>query len=153
VGRRQQDFEMTASCEVDFEPQAGNEEAGLSVFLTARHHYDLAVTVRDGRRCAALKKAVGDMQMEYPPLELEPGPATLSATCDGLMYTFFVQQGDAKAQTIGYGLARLVSPEAATINSFGTWTGVYLALYATGNGEACAAPADFGWFRYSLEGR
>jgi alpha-N-arabinofuranosidase len=31
----------------------------------------------------------------------------------------------------------------------GGFTGVYLALYATGGGVACRGPADFDWFDYA----
>jgi alpha-N-arabinofuranosidase len=30
----------------------------------------------------------------------------------------------------------------------GGFTGVYLAMYASGNGAPCTAPADFDWFDY-----
>jgi len=30
----------------------------------------------------------------------------------------------------------------------GGYIGVYFALYATGNGQQCAAPANFDWFEY-----
>ncbi len=30
----------------------------------------------------------------------------------------------------------------------GSFTGVYLGMYATGNGKASSAPADFDWFEY-----
>ena len=42
--------------------------------------------------------------------------------------------------------ARYLSKEVA-----GGFTGVYLAIYATGNGRACAAPADFDWFDYGVD--
>lgn len=151
VGRRQEDFNVSVSCQVEFEPQGENEEAGLSIFLTARHHYDLAITQRNGQRAAVLKKTVGDLQVESPTVPLQPGGVTLRVRSDGLRYSFSVQQGEGSGQPVGAGLARLVSPEAATITPFGTWTGVYLALYATGNGKPCVTPADFDWFCYEIE--
>lgn len=45
VGRRQQDTLFTYSVEVDFEPTLEEEEAGVSVFLTQNHHYDLGVVL------------------------------------------------------------------------------------------------------------
>ena len=32
----------------------------------------------------------------------------------------------------------------------GKYTGVYLAMYVTGNGRFCSVPADFDWFEYQL---
>jgi alpha-N-arabinofuranosidase len=149
VGRRQEAFEITASTRMEFSPTAENEEAGLSVFLTSRHHYDLAVTLRNGQRCAVLKKAVGDMDLESAPVGLQEGAVTLQVKCDGKQYTFSVEQGGVE-QAVGSGLARFVSPEAVAINTYGTWTGVYLALYASGNGKPCANPADFDGFTVNL---
>ena len=148
LGQRQEDFNFQASCAMDFEPQAENEEASLSVFLTSRHHYDLAVTLRSGQRGAILKKTVGDMQVESGCVPLQPGRVELSVRCDGRQYSFDVRQAGRVALPAGKGLARLVSPEAATSNSYGTWTGVYLALFASGNGKPCRQPADFDWFEY-----
>ncbi|MFW5980931.1 MAG: glycoside hydrolase family 43 protein, partial [Halanaerobiaceae bacterium] len=42
------------------------------------------------------------------------------------------------------GETRYLSSEVA-----GGFTGVYLAMYATGNGEETSVPADFDWFEYS----
>jgi alpha-N-arabinofuranosidase len=41
------------------------------------------------------------------------------------------------------GETRYLSTEVAS-----GFTGVYFAMYATGNGAPCAAPADFDWFEY-----
>lgn len=45
VGRRQQDTLFTYSVAVDFSPMADEEEAGVSVFLTQNHHFDLGVVL------------------------------------------------------------------------------------------------------------
>jgi len=33
----------------------------------------------------------------------------------------------------------------------GFFTGVYVGLYATGNGKACKASADYDWFEYRVD--
>lgn len=45
VGRRQQDTLFTYSVTVGFEPGLQDEEAGVSVFLTQNHHFDLGVVL------------------------------------------------------------------------------------------------------------
>ncbi|GKT44075.1 non-reducing end alpha-L-arabinofuranosidase [Colletotrichum spaethianum] len=45
VGRRQQDTLFTYSVDIDFTPTVAEEEAGVSVFLTQNHHFDLGVVL------------------------------------------------------------------------------------------------------------
>jgi xylan 1,4-beta-xylosidase len=45
---------------------------------------------------------------------------------------------------LGEGETRYLSTEVA-----GGFTGVYLAMYASGNGKPCLGPADFDWFEYA----
>ena len=49
VGRRQQHFHCKASALLTFDPQNDGEEAGLTVFMNERFHYELAITRSDGR--------------------------------------------------------------------------------------------------------
>ena len=51
VGRRQQHFCMRAEVWLDAEPQGLQERAGLTVYHTNEHHYDLAVSCREEKRC------------------------------------------------------------------------------------------------------
>jgi alpha-N-arabinofuranosidase len=46
---------------------------------------------------------------------------------------------------LGEGETRYLSTEVA-----GGFTGVYFAMYATGNGAPCRNAADFDWFDYSV---
>ncbi|TKW57774.1 hypothetical protein CTA1_425 [Colletotrichum tanaceti] len=45
VGRRQQDTLFSYSVDVDFKPTEMEEEAGVSVFLTQNHHFDLGIVL------------------------------------------------------------------------------------------------------------
>lgn len=148
VGRRQEDFNFKASCRLDFHPQAENEEAGITVFMTNEYHYDLSVVQRRGIRCAVLRKRVGDLvQEQATPL---PGsqPVELIVTSDGASYKFSVFC-EGEETTVGAGIAKLISSEiAALANGYPIWTGIYLGLFATGNGTPCKADADFDWFEY-----
>jgi len=48
-----------------------------------------------------------------------------------------------KLKPLGEGETRYLSTEVAS-----GFTGVYLAMYASGNGAPCKHPADFDWFDY-----
>jgi xylan 1,4-beta-xylosidase len=53
--------------------------------------------------------------------------------------------GQAEQQTLATGETRYLATEVA-----GGFTGVYFALYATGNGNASKSPAFFDWFDYHM---
>jgi xylan 1,4-beta-xylosidase len=60
--------------------------------------------------------------------------------------TYVFSYGSSRADTkrLGEGETRYLSTEVA-----GGFTGVYLAMYASGNGAPCQRPADFDWFDYA----
>ncbi len=146
VGRRQQDFKMAASCAVAFQPTASNEEAGLTVFYNWAHHYDLMVTVREDARRVVLRKRVGDMTQEVASEPVDAASVLLRVSSDGVRYAFTYVAGDRVQCELGTGLMRLMCPEVAHENS--AWTGVFIGLFASGNGAGCQNPADFDWFEY-----
>ena len=149
LGRRQDEFQVRAACLLDFAPFAENEEAGLSVFMNSYYHYDLAVSMRGGERCAVVRKSVGDLHQEIVSQPLPPGPVRLSLDTDGIVYRFYCAAEGSEEVLLATGLARLLCAEmAAPLTGSAIWTGIYLGLYASGNGQPCRAPADFDWFEY-----
>ena len=67
----------------------------------------------------------------------------LGVEADPVWYRFYYERPDGERTWFGEGECALLSTETA-----GGFTGVYFAMYATGNGSACAVPAYFDWFRY-----
>lgn len=142
IGRRQQHFNCRAATKVEFEPRAETEEAGLTVYMHANYHYDLAITVRDGRRVVCMRRRVGDITVESC-TDAAPGPLVLELEADTWTYRFRAGSNACEMNIVGTGATKFLSTEVA-----GGFTGVYIGLYATGNGSACASPADFSWFDY-----
>jgi len=70
--------------------------------------------------------------------------AVLAVDAERSQYTFLYGSSERDLQVLGSGETRYLSTEVA-----GGFTGVYFALYATGNGIPCQQPADFDWFRYA----
>ncbi|GAA0791946.1 glycoside hydrolase family 43 protein [Faecalicatena orotica] len=135
VGRRQQHFCMRAEVWVDCNPQSEYENAGLTIFHTNEHHYDLAVTKRNGNRCVILRKRVGDMQTESEPLYLSGhGSIFLRVESDKLEYRFFAGSDERSLSLAGTGRTQLMSTECMPM----TFTGCYVGLFAE---KGCC-----GWF-------
>ena len=144
AGMRQADLDMRASVELVFEPSGDNEEAGFSVFYKNDAHYEIALTRRAGARIILLRKVVGDIcHIETAPNPTKSHSVTLGIDSDKDRYRFYyIENG--KTVEMGGGFTRHVSTEAHVLG----FTGVFLALYASGNGKACTSWARFGAFRY-----
>lgn len=144
VGRRQQHFQCRATTRLDFQPPKTGEEAGLTVFMNDRHHYDLFVTHRGSQRRVIVRKRVGDLIVEAANQTAPEGILLLKITADESAYRFWVGSETTPLQELATGETRYLSSEVA-----GGWTGVYLALFAQGRRHPCSVPADFDWFDYS----
>lgn len=140
VGRRQQHAACEASALLDFAPPGAGEEAGLTVWMNPRHHYDLFVTSVGGARHACVRRRIGELAAVVASRPIGDGPVTLTIRADAQRYTFHCGVGDEAPQELAGGETRYLSTEVA-----GGFTGVFLALYAAGAG---ATPAYIDWFEY-----
>jgi len=144
VGRRQQHFNCTATAELHFDPAGENEHAGITAFMNEKHHYELFVCREGLKRYAVLQIRVGNLLHTAGKTELPEGPVQLSITADPLWYHFEVKpEASDRFITLGKMETRYLSSEVA-----GGFTGVYLGMYATGNGSSSKTPARFDWFEY-----
>ena len=73
------------------------------------------------------------------------GPVTLIVEADEHEYSLSYALDDQPERRLATGSTRYVSTEVC-----GGFTGVYLGMYATGNGRACTVPADFGRLEYTV---
>jgi xylan 1,4-beta-xylosidase len=143
VGRRQQHFDCRTATLLDFGPQRDGEEAGLTALMNERHHYEIAVTRLDGERCVIVRRRIGSLSAIVAREEIDTEPVTLEIKANQDMYTFSYALGEQEARTLAQGETRYLSAEVAR-----TFTGVYFAMYATGNGQVSTSPAFFDWFEY-----
>lgn len=76
-------------------------------------------------------------------LSLKPGPVDLRVTGKKSTFTFSYAQGDDAYTDI-----ETVDSKFLATETVGFFTGVYVGLYASGNGEVSQAYADYDWFEY-----
>jgi len=149
VGRRQTALACNVATRLDFQPQNENEEAGLIVRGNDANHYDFGVTLRDGRRQVFLRTVLGGKTVDTEEFrDADAGDVTLRIAARPQEYEFFYQLGDAAPVSLGTAKTSDLASER-----IGGFTGVYFGMYATGNGTASTAPADFDWFDYEIERR
>jgi len=75
---------------------------------------------------------------------LKPGPVKLVIKGEPAAFTFLYSQGNDPLTEIQKADSHFLSSE-----TIGGFTGLYVGLYATGNGKPCAAAADYEWFEYT----
>jgi alpha-N-arabinofuranosidase len=141
VGRRQQHFCCRARAQMSFAPVSEGQEAGLTVLMNEEHHYEIALTMRQGRRAVLLRKRIGDLIVEVAAQPYDGSDVTLEIEADHERYTFSYGPSASELMPLGVGLVRYLSQHVA-----GGFTGVYMAMYATGTGQPSAVPADFDGF-------
>jgi xylan 1,4-beta-xylosidase len=142
VGRRVQDMNFTATAELDFNPGKPNEEAGM-VLLNNGVHFDVIIKQSKGKRVVVGRLRFGSIVHETEEYVLKPGPVKLIIKGERANFVFLYSQGNDEPKPLTTVMARYLSSE-----TIGGFTGVYVGFYATGNGKASTANADYDWFEY-----
>ena len=146
IGRRIQDMYFTAATGLDFNPENANEEAGM-ILLNNGTHFDVIIKQSKGRRVVVGRLRFGSVVHETAEAVLKPGPVKLMIKGERANFIFLYSQGNDEPKELIKVMARYLSSE-----TIGGFTGVFIGLYATGNGKACKANADYGWFEYVKNG-
>jgi xylan 1,4-beta-xylosidase len=143
VARRQQHFDCAVSAQLEFAPQQDGEEAGITVYMNDRFHYEIAVTRIAGDRKIIVRRRLGSLwKLEHEsPWAEDKLVLYVKASRD--QYSLGFSSVGEQPEWIGHGETSLLATEVA-----GGFTGVLFALYATGNGVHSETPAHFDWFDY-----
>lgn len=145
VGRRQQHFRCSVMTGLSFAPTQEGEEAGLTVYMNNRFHYEIALTCgADGENKVILRRRLGSLWKVEHEAGYEGNDIVLGLDANSSHYSFYYSSLDGERIPFGSGECALLSTEVA-----GGFTGVFFGLYATGNGKPSTAPAAFNWFQYT----
>ena len=142
VGRRIQNMYFTSSTQIEFNPNKSNEEAGMTL-LNNGSHFDLLIKQSKGKIVLVTRFRFGSVIHETEEVVLKPGPVKLIIKGEGATFSFLYDQGNEPIKEIGKIKSKFLSSETV-----GGFTGVYVGFYATGNGKASTASADYDWFEY-----
>ena len=150
VGRPQQHMSFTARAVMDFEPAAASDCAGLVLLRDPDHQIRLVVTAaalppgETGQKVVRVIVRRGSGDEIADEAALAAGRTYLAAEAAGQDYTLRAAQDPARWQTLATVDGRLLSPAQV-----GDFTGAYLGMYASSNGNSSSGHADFDWFEYS----
>ena len=109
--------------------------------------YDLAIRLGASGREAVLTSRVAGESTAAARAPLPDGVVTLEIVADETSYEFNVTAAETTV-TLGKLPVQALSAEDIGTHGRHHFTGAMIGLYATGNGRASTAPADFDWFDY-----
>lgn len=142
IGRRIQDMNFIATSQMEFNPSKSNEEAGMTI-LNNGAHFDLLVKQLNGKRVLICRLRFGNVIHDSEEITLKSGPVKLMIKGERSNFSFWYAQGNEAMKEVQKVASKFLSSETV-----GGFTGVYVGLYATGNGKKCSASADYDWFEY-----
>lgn len=129
-GVRQQQFGLNYTTEMTL---SGDGKAGMTVFHTNEHHYELFAERKNGGMDVTLRRRVVDMLIESEPVFFpETDTLTLCIKANRLRYTFLAGKAGEEMKEIGTGSTQLLSTECMNC----TFTGCFVGLTAQGDCEA-----------------
>jgi xylan 1,4-beta-xylosidase len=129
VGRRLKYHYFTATTQLEFDPKNENEEAGL-ILLNNGSHFDILVRKKDDERFLKVKLQFGQTIHTSKEYTLKPGPVKLRVSGDKTTFTFSFAQNNDEYTAVETANAKFLATETV-----GFFTGIYVGLYATGNGQ------------------
>lgn len=140
IGRRQEHFYIRARVKMKFRPQREDEYAGITVYHTNEHHYDLGLVCHEGKLSLMLRKHAGDMETkEFFDLYGCDGECMLEIESDKLEYRFMAGTDEKRMKCFGRGRTQMISTECMVM----TFTGCYIGIFAE------KAEAVFGEMEYT----
>ncbi len=143
VGRRQQHMQCAIRTKLEFRPEQDGEEAGLSIFLNCDHHYEIALMRFEGVNRLIVRRRIGSLWKLEQSVEYNESIVILELQATEHTYSLGYAQEGERFTELGTGEVHYLSTEAG-----GKFTGNYMVLYATGNGQSSSTPAFFDWFEY-----
>jgi len=141
LGRRQQFLDSEMETEVDFTPRRAGEEAGVALRMNDRHHYEFGVRLGEHGREVFLRYAIGGIQTVAATRPIDSGLVRLRVRSYPEIYRFSYAVGDHSYIDLGGVETRYLASEVAD-----GFNGVFVGMFATGNGRDSSVPADFDWF-------
>lgn len=146
IGRRQKHHVSETKVTLEFPCLQEGEEAGITVFMNNRHHYEAVLTFIDGKRKLIFRRQIGSLEKVEFECCYDADKITLKVESDLELYRFSYQNRDGAWEQIGEGEVQYLTTEVG-----GHFTGNYIGLYSCGNGKKCQADAVFTEFSYKGE--
>lgn len=144
IGRRLAHKNARVATSLNFVPNHKNEVAGLSVYLSHKDHIEFRIgKVGAGRQLELYRYAQENGSMLTTAALPDSGAVQLEVECSNESWTFRYSVDEGKSWQKLY-----TGSVSELIDGGRGFTGLYIAMYASGNGARSAAPAEFKWYEY-----
>ncbi|MDR0455787.1 MAG: hypothetical protein LBH20_03775, partial [Treponema sp.] len=120
IGLHQKEFDM----ELSFTVTVLDGEAGLSIYMDEKHHYDLALAKNNDGCSIMLKLNIGDIKHKQADVPLSRNKVSFRVRSNAANYSFFYCEGNNEI-SLGSAQTKYLSSEVA-----GNFTGVVLGFYS-----------------------
>src|SRR6185503_8582594 len=141
VGVRQSAFRFSARTAMEFSASADGEEAGLCVRSNDDNHYEVGLERVDGKKRIFVRNRVKGKGVTVAEHPFEGEKLQLELSGNESQYQFAWSLDGKAWKSLGASPSADLSKERA-----GGFTGAVIGLYASANGKASNAYADFDWF-------
>ncbi len=131
--RRQEHFDFTAQLVLSMKMIPEGGEAGISVYMNNRHHYEAAMTMKNQKHCLITRRQIGKLTAIENIIAYDNETVILQLTGSRDEYHFsFLSDETASAISIGSGETQYLTTETG-----GCFTGNYIAIYAANANAVC----------------
>ena len=135
VGIRQSEFNEQTEVECEFIESKENSQAGLTVYMDPKHHYDVYLEKKSGKILANAKITIGSVSQIVASQEISGDSAKLVITSNSYSYSLSVEYKDEAGNAHKISLAsadtRYLSSEVAC-----GFCGVFKGLFAQNQAKA-----------------
>lgn len=145
IGRRQEHIDCAARTQLHFQRKQNGEAAGITIYMNNRHHYEVALTQIDDKGYIIFSRRIGSLWRVEKQIPYGKDDVILELHCSREYYSFWYGKTKDELNFLGKGETDYLTTEVG-----GTFTGNYIGLYATGNGNKCKEGAIFKWFEYQV---
>lgn len=131
VGHRQQHIDFDAETSLSLNASESGDQAGITVFMDIRSHYDLYLLKTEKGYSVNLDYWLGSIYHHEASVEIPGNSVLLKVKGDTNNYNFYYSvDGGENYKMLGRADTRYLSSETA-----GGFTGIMLGLYCTGKGN------------------
>lgn len=145
IGRRQQHKNFTVISAMEFDPKQKGEESGLVLVQNNRYHFRFVTTTQDtGQVVVNLVQCMDGIETTIALQNIGTGRVYFKVEARGQAYDFSVSNQLGKWDILALEFdGRILSTPIA-----GGFTGAYIGMYASSNGQPSQNFSDFDWFEY-----
>lgn len=144
IGRRQQHMHFAARSKMCFQPENESECAGMALLMSSNFYLSMEYAVADGQKVVRLVRRCAGKEEVLASVPCHAETLWLKICVHELCCSFYFAQTPEEWQTLTENVdGSLLSPDRA-----GGFTGTFIGMYASANGTASNAHADFDWFEY-----